>query len=401
MPRSKPAKKEEPKKQPAQGKVEKVSKKEEKAPQKGVQKVAQVSPQRAVQSVKAPAKGKKVVAAKQVPVKKQSPAKGKKAVVEESEDDEDMSSSGEDYQAEGSSEDSSEDYSFDADGDAEMEDGDVSAKVFVGNLAWTVKDADIKKFFKDCGTVVHVHLRNNKNGKFSGVGFATFQNPDQAAKAFSKDGKELLGRPVKIKSALPPQATFKLNPPSPILFVTGLATGVTDSELRAAFPTATEVRITPKGAAFVEFKGLGASAKALEAAPSVSVMGRAIHVEYAKPRNPDSDSGTKSNPQRKSREAEKVREPFHTPKPAGGCTIFVGGLPPDTKEEEIKTAFKGCEIENIRLVKKKGHAKGVAFVQFRDSEVADQAEKIAKEGKVTIKERRPRFDWAEGPKPKA
>jgi hypothetical protein len=62
-------------------------------------------------------------------------------------------------------------------------------------------------------------------------------------------------------------------------------------------------------------------------------------------------------------------------------------------EAAVKGAFRGCDVAGVRWVEKDGAFKGVAFVEFKDTQVADKAVGIAKGG-VTIAGRSPRFDWA-------
>ena len=54
-------------------------------------------------------------------------------------------------------------------------------------------------FFKDCGTLVGLRwLTHKDSGDFRGCGFVEFENSEQADAAIKLNGKELLGRPIKL-----------------------------------------------------------------------------------------------------------------------------------------------------------------------------------------------------------
>lgn len=57
-------------------------------------------------------------------------------------------------------------------------------------------------------------------------------------------------------------------------------------------------------------------------------------------------------------------------------SVFLGGLPFDTEEEELWTFFKDCgEIESVRTVRdsKTNVGKGFGYVQFKDRDCVDAA----------------------------
>jgi len=89
---------------------------------------------------------------------------------------------------------------------SQMKGGNNSAKkgpmsefgVFVGNISYKCTDNDLKKFFKDCGKVVDVRIAKKPDGKLKGFAHVDFETKEGMEKAVEKNGKELLGRPLKI-----------------------------------------------------------------------------------------------------------------------------------------------------------------------------------------------------------
>ena len=56
--------------------------------------------------------------------------------------------------------------------------------------------------------------------------------------------------------------------------------------------------------------------------------------------------------------------------------VFVGGLPPDTKEEEVQRAFAAVgQVTGLRLNRRKrtGECKGFGFVRYVDQATAEKA----------------------------
>ena len=70
--------------------------------------------------------------------------------------------------------------------------------VFVGNISYKCTENDLKKFFKDCGKVVDVRIAKKPDGKLKGFAHVDFETKEGMEKAVEKNGKELLGRALKI-----------------------------------------------------------------------------------------------------------------------------------------------------------------------------------------------------------
>jgi len=92
--------------------------------------------------------------------------------------------------------------------------------IFVGNLSFGAKEADVYKAFAAFGTVAIVAIVMEKKGKKSrGFGFVEMPNEQEALSAIAAlHGKELLGRPINVMPALPKKPkdlTLRSHKPQP------------------------------------------------------------------------------------------------------------------------------------------------------------------------------------------
>lgn len=73
-------------------------------------------------------------------------------------------------------------------------------KLFVGNLSYDIDDEGITKFFRNADAEVKAvrWLHHQDTGDFKGVGFVEFWNAEACEKAATLNGKNLLGRPIRI-----------------------------------------------------------------------------------------------------------------------------------------------------------------------------------------------------------
>ena len=77
---------------------------------------------------------------------------------------------------------------------------DNCVKLFIGNLSYDIDDEGIKKFFGSVDAEVKAvrWLHHRDSGDFKGVGFVEFWNTEACEKAAALNGKNLLGRPIRI-----------------------------------------------------------------------------------------------------------------------------------------------------------------------------------------------------------
>ncbi|VFQ97772.1 unnamed protein product [Cuscuta campestris] len=188
-----------------------------------------------------------------------------------------------------------------------------SKTVFIGNLAWSIGEDDIKTFFKGIGVVKEVRLSKLPNGKLKGFGHVDFTTSEAAVKALELAGKDLGGRSLRIdlaveKTASTPDSGKQNNAQKQVkqgtsggttIYVRGFDKNDSEEEVRSAlekhFGSCGEIKDTRlptqhgslKGMAYIEFARSDAVNKALKLNDS-KLGSNTLQVEEAKPRG---DSG--------------------------------------------------------------------------------------------------------------
>ncbi|MCX6887117.1 MAG: RNA-binding protein [Verrucomicrobiota bacterium] len=81
----------------------------------------------------------------------------------------------------------------------------MSAKMFVGNLSFSLTENDLQDAFSAYGSVVEANLMMDRaTGRPRGFGFVTMSTPEEAQKAIDAlHGKDLGGRPLTVNIARP------------------------------------------------------------------------------------------------------------------------------------------------------------------------------------------------------
>ena len=87
------------------------------------------------------------------------------------------------------------------------------AKLYVGNLPYTVDDEELRKLFSKYGAILEVNIiRDQYSGQSKGFAFVQYATPAEAQKALELDGQELSGRKIKVSEAKPPREGFRDRP---------------------------------------------------------------------------------------------------------------------------------------------------------------------------------------------
>lgn len=83
----------------------------------------------------------------------------------------------------------------------------MAKKLYVGNLPYTLKDADLNQLFTQAGAVESAVIINDKaTGRSKGFGFVEMAADEEATKAIEMfDGQELEGRKLTVNEARPMQ----------------------------------------------------------------------------------------------------------------------------------------------------------------------------------------------------
>lgn len=81
----------------------------------------------------------------------------------------------------------------------------MSKKVYVGNLAFSVTEDELRKIFEDCGTVVSVKIITDRDtGRSKGFAFIEMSSPQEANESISRlNGANYSGRPLRVTEAKP------------------------------------------------------------------------------------------------------------------------------------------------------------------------------------------------------
>ncbi|MGD9763865.1 MAG: RNA recognition motif domain-containing protein [Candidatus Binatia bacterium] len=76
-------------------------------------------------------------------------------------------------------------------------------KLYVGNLAFSATEDELKQYFSQAGTPDSVAIiKDRLTGKSRGFGFVEMRTDTEAAQAIQQlDGKDFKGRPLKINEA--------------------------------------------------------------------------------------------------------------------------------------------------------------------------------------------------------
>lgn len=75
-------------------------------------------------------------------------------------------------------------------------------KIYVGNLNYTSSDQDIRQCFSEFGEISEIVVpQDRETGRPRGFAFVTFATDEEAQKALSMDGKDFMGRMIKVNIA--------------------------------------------------------------------------------------------------------------------------------------------------------------------------------------------------------
>jgi RNA recognition motif-containing protein len=75
-------------------------------------------------------------------------------------------------------------------------------KLFVGNLPWSVGDAQLGAIFQEYGEVQSARVITDRDtGRSRGFGFVEIETDDVAAVISATNGKDMGGRPLRVNEA--------------------------------------------------------------------------------------------------------------------------------------------------------------------------------------------------------
>lgn len=78
----------------------------------------------------------------------------------------------------------------------------MQVKLFVGNLPWSVGDAELEAVFRDLGEVASARVITDRDtGRSRGFGFVEMEVADVATVISATNGREIDGRPLRVNEA--------------------------------------------------------------------------------------------------------------------------------------------------------------------------------------------------------
>jgi RNA recognition motif-containing protein len=78
----------------------------------------------------------------------------------------------------------------------------MQVKLFVGNLPWSVGDAELEAVFSDLGEVSSARVITDRDtGRSRGFGFVEMEVADVATVISATNGREIDGRPLRVNEA--------------------------------------------------------------------------------------------------------------------------------------------------------------------------------------------------------
>ena len=77
-------------------------------------------------------------------------------------------------------------------------------QIYVGNLPYTVNEADLRQYFNQYGAIEYIKMvKNHKTGRSKGYAFITYGSKKEAVKSLTAHGHDMQGRNMVVRIAKP------------------------------------------------------------------------------------------------------------------------------------------------------------------------------------------------------
>ncbi|KEQ94574.1 hypothetical protein AUEXF2481DRAFT_5470 [Aureobasidium subglaciale EXF-2481] len=171
--------------------------------------------------------------------------------------------------------------------------------LYVGNLFFEVKAADLEREFSSYGEIINARVAEDARGLSRGFGFIEFKTLEDAEKAQRElNQKALAGRNMAVQFHLrrEPRSLMdgipKLNRPSKTLFIGNMSFQMSDKDLNDLFRNITnvlDVRVAvdrrsgqPRGFCHADFIDVPSAQKAKEVLEKKEIYGRQLRVDFSR-----------------------------------------------------------------------------------------------------------------------
>ncbi|GAA99390.1 uncharacterized protein L969DRAFT_93849 [Mixia osmundae IAM 14324] len=282
-------------------------------------------------------------------------------------------------------------------------------RVYVGNLSYQVRHADLKDFARDVGKVVNAEVLMTPNGMSKGCGLIEFETEGDARRAIKElNESSLLGRPVFVREdrvddphpgggarsvrglVFPRSGAFAPSggaPPSKQLIVSGLSDAVGWQDLKDLFRECGDVIRAdvhldedgrPRGSGMVLFSSAGDARAAIEQFDGMEINGMKLTVKEDRVRGSGPPTrgaypvrgGRGGGGSFGSGEPRPDRFANIDPSPQ----IFVKNLPWSTANEDLVELFQTVgTVLHAEATQENGRAKGTGVVEFATADDAQTA----------------------------
>lgn len=244
-----------------------------------------------------------------------------------------------------------------------------STRLYVGNLAYSVRWQHLKDFFRQAGNVVYAEVMTEGNGRSKGCGIVEFETAEEAEEAKKLSDEELNGRAIFVREDREIAKSNTAGSGGVSVYIGNLSYETSWQDLKDHMRAAGNVDkadvITggdgrSKGCGVVTYQKPQEAARAIRELQDSMLNGRPIFV-------------------REDREkSHQSGRPYSNSKNSGGgkgCQLFVSNLSFDTTWMELKEHFLAAgDVDHVDVLEyPNGRKKGTATVRFFNAEDAENA----------------------------
>ncbi|KAI9595110.1 hypothetical protein BDF19DRAFT_342271, partial [Syncephalis fuscata] len=267
-------------------------------------------------------------------------------------------------------------------------------KVFVGNIAFTTTEDQLREFFAPAGTVVQAKVIT-RGTRSLGYGFVAFENLDQCSAAVAQlSKKELDGREINVEIAKPQSGEPKARKPRKRRTKSVSKTG---KEANADSEDGEIITHAEANAAAREQKKDGKTRRSKVRPRRGAPTGAAGSPAAAGSSKSDTEANSDKGAAGKKRKPRPARKPRQLGEPSK-TTVFVANLPFSMDNEGLTALFKDYKVKSASVVRRHptarngnvARSKGFGFVEFETEEeqqrlINSQTVLVAEDRELSIK----------------